>query len=160
MSWDIVTIIATAAATLLTAVPVGVWVGVRLVRAKYQTEIDALRAEVRQKLAEAKSQELENVRKAAAILMENIVPPLEEKIGKLNEEVEKLTSLLELIWNCPHIDHCPVRSGLLPPKASCDGQPDGTAGAGHGDRAHRQPKRGKARGDSEPADGGCDGDGD
>lgn len=160
MSWDIITIIATAAATLLTAVPIGVWVGARLVRAKYQTEIDDLRADVKKKLADAQNQELENVRKAADILVANIVPPLEAQIKKLNNEVARLNDVLESIWGCPHIDVCPAKYKLLQPQKGRDGTDRNHDGANIRDPDRpRQPGRG-ARDDPDREDRGADCDGD
>lgn len=116
MSGEIITIIVSALVAAV-ATPVGAWVGSRLMRAKYQAEVDQLRAEMKDKLAEVKSHELENVRKASDILMESIVPPLQAEINNLRNDVQRLNTVLELIWGCPHIDHCPVKRGLLlPPK--------------------------------------------
>ncbi len=156
MSWDIITIIATAAATLLTAVPIGVWVGARMVRTKYQAEIDDLRADVKKKIADAQNQELENVRKAADILVASIVPPLESQINKLNNEVARLNDVLESIWGCPHIAVCPAKHRLLQPQKGGGGAErgrDGTDG-GHGGRK-RVPGRG-ARDDPDGEDRGGD----
>lgn len=161
MSWDIITIIATAAATLLTAVPIGVWVGARLVRTKYQAEIDDLRADVKKKIADAQNRELENVRKAADILVANIVPPLEAQITKLNNEVARLNDVLESIWGCPHIAVCPAKHKLLQPqKSSFGAEPDRGGGIADSDGTHRKPERGKARDDPDGDDGGCDSYGD
>ena len=93
--------------------PVGAWVGSRLMRAKYQDELDQLRAEMKDKLAEVKSHELENVRKASDILMESIVPPLKAEIINLRNDVQRLNKALERIWGCPHVDCCPVKYELL-----------------------------------------------
>lgn len=160
MSWDIITIICTALGTLLTAVPVGVWVGMRQVRAKYQAEIDTLRADVQQKLADARSQELENVRKAADILTQGIVPPLEKQIKKLNDEVERLNTVLERIWGCPHVDHCPVKYELL--RTPRNG--NGNTRRGGGDKPSRGTREQRAahpnRGDPDGSNAGADVDGD
>lgn len=103
MSGEIITIIVSALVAAI-ATPVGAWVGSRLMRAKYQAEVDQLRADMKDKLAEVKSHELENVRKASDILMESIVPPLKAEITNLRNDVQRLNSALERIWGCPHVD--------------------------------------------------------
>ena len=112
MSGEIITIIVSALVAAI-ATPVGAWVGSRLMRAKYQAEVDQLRAEMKDKLAEVKSHELENVRKASDILMESIVPPLKAEIINLRNDVQRLNKALERIWGCPHVDRCPVKYELL-----------------------------------------------
>lgn len=156
MSWDIITIIATAAATLLTAVPIGVWVGARLVRTKYQAEIDDLRADVKKKIADAQNQELENVRKAADILVANIVPPLEAQITKLNNEVARLNDVLESIWGCPHIAVCPAKHKLLQPQKGGVGAERGPDGTDNGHRGRNRPPGRGARDDPDGDDRGGD----
>ena len=55
-------------------------------RAKHQAEVDQLRAEMKDKLAEVKSHELEGTcAKASDILMESIVPPLKAENNKLTQ---------------------------------------------------------------------------
>ena len=68
MSGEIITIIISALSAAIAA-PIGAWVGRKLERDKYRIELDRLRAEMKDKLAEVKSHELENVRKAPDILM-------------------------------------------------------------------------------------------
>ena len=75
MSGEITAIIVSALVAAVSA-PLGAWVNSRVLRQKYQIEIESLRAEMKDKLAEVKSHELDNVRKASDILMENIVKPL------------------------------------------------------------------------------------
>ena len=158
MSGEIITIIVSALVAAV-ATPVGAWVGSRLMRAKYQAEVDQLRAEMKDKLAEVKSHELENVRKASDILMESIVPPLKAEIINLRNDVQRLNKALERIWGCPHVDRCPVKYELLLQPQGCGAKPDrgGADGDSHG--VVREPERGKARDDPDGADGGRDGDG-
>ena len=159
MSGEIITIIVSALVAAV-ATPVGAWVGSRLMRAKYQAEVDQLRAEMKDKLAEVKSHELENVRKAADILMESIVPPLKAEITNLRNDVQRLNKALERIWGCRHIDHCPVKYELLLHPKSCGTEPDrGDCGC-DSDGAQRKPERGKARDDPDGDAGGCDSYGD
>ena len=112
MSGEIITIIVSALVAAVSG-PVGAWVGRKLERAKYRIELETLRAEMNNKLAEVKSNELENVRKAADILMESIVPPLKAEITNLRNDVQRLNKALERIWGCRHIDSCPVKFELL-----------------------------------------------
>lgn len=159
MSGEIITIIVSALVAAI-ATPVGAWVGSRLMRAKYQAEVDQLRAEMKDKLAEVKSHELENVRKASDILMESIVPPLQAEIINLRNDVQRLNKALERIWGCPHVDRCPVKYELLLQPKGDGAEPDGSDGGTDSDGARRKPERGKARDDPDGEDGGCDGDGD
>ena len=57
---DIITIMISALSAAIAA-PVGAWVGRKLERDKYRIELERLRAEMKDKLAEVKSHELENV---------------------------------------------------------------------------------------------------
>lgn len=159
MSGEIITIIVSALVAAI-ATPVGAWVGSRLMRAKYQAEVDQLRAEMKDKLAEVKSHELENVRKASDILMESIVPPLKAEIINLRNDVQRLNKALERIWGCPHVDRCPVKYELLLQPKGGGAEPDGSDGCSDSDGAHRKPERGKARDDPDGEDGGGDADGD
>lgn len=158
MSGEIITIISALVAAIAT--PVGAWVGSRLMRAKYQAEVEQLRAEMKDKLAEVKSHELENVRKASDILMESIVPPLKTEITKLRNDVQRLNKALERIWGCPHVDHCPVKYELLLHPKGDGAESDGGDGGSGSNRARHKPARGKARDDPEGDAGGSDADGD
>ena len=146
MSGEIITIIVSALVASI-ATPIGAWVGSRLMRAKYQAEVDNLRAEMKEKLAEVKSHELENVRKASDILMESIVPPLKTEIKNLRNDVQRLNKALERIWGCRHIDRCPVKFELLRTPPGGERKPDGGNGAGARDDTKRDPERGDAGGD-------------
>jgi hypothetical protein len=161
MSGEIITIIISALSAAIAA-PIGAWVGRKLERDKYRIELDRLRAEMKDKLAEVKSHELENVRKAADILMESIVPPLKAEIINLRNDVQRLNKAMERIWGCPHIDCCPVKFELLLPPQGRGPGTDGDDGACGDQHPNRKPERGKARcdpdaGDREP---GGDSDGD
>ncbi|WP_289866291.1 hypothetical protein [uncultured Muribaculum sp.] len=115
---------------------------------------------MKDKLAEVKSHELENVRKAADILMDSIVPPLKAEINNLRNDVQRLNTALERIWGCRHIDRCPVKYELLLHPKGGGAEPDGGDGGTDSYGAHRKPERGKARDDPGGDDGGCDGNGD
>lgn len=160
MSGEIITIIISALSAAIAA-PVGAWVGRKLERDKYRIELDRLRAEMKDKLAEVKSHELENVRKAADILMESIVPPLKAEITNLRNDVQRLKTVLERIWDCRYIDRCPVKHELLLHPKGGGGEPDRGGGTGRNDvpevrGAHPNPRGDPDDGDGEPGD---DGDG-
>ena len=161
MSGEIITIIVSALSAAIAA-PLGAWVGRKLERDKYQIELDKLRAEMREKLASVKDHELDNVRKAADILMESIVPPLESQIAKLSNDVQRLNTALERIWGCRHIDSCPVKFELLltPQGRGADQEGNGRARDDQRQRArgaHPTSRGDPDEGDREP---GGDGDGD
>ena len=158
MSGEIITIIVSALVAAI-ATPVGAWVGSRLMRAKYQAEVDQLRAEMKDKLAEVKSHELENVRKASDILMESIVPPLQAEITNLRNDVKRLNTVLELIWGCPHIGNCPVKHGLLLPPKGGKGKPERGDRGGAERIHHGEPERERIRGDPYEPDGAAGGNG-
>lgn len=112
MSGEIVTIIVSALVAAVSG-PIGSWLGRRVERAKYEAEVGKIRAELNDKIAEVKSHELENVRQASDILMQSIVPPLQDEINKLRNDVQRLNAALEHVWGCPHVDRCPVKYELL-----------------------------------------------
>lgn len=161
MSGEIITIIISALVAAVSG-PVGAWVGRKLERAKYRIELETLRAEMNNKLAEVKSNELENVRKAADILMESIVPPLKAEITNLRNDVQRLNTALERIWSCRHIDSCPVKFELLLTPAGVSQTINGNGGACDDNRqrvrgANRAPRGDPDEGDGDPGDD-CDGD--
>ena len=63
MSGEVITIIVSALVAAVSG-PLGSWIGRKVERAKYEVEVGKLRAELKDKIAEVKSHELENVRKA------------------------------------------------------------------------------------------------
>ena len=116
MSGEITTIIVSALVAAVSA-PLGAWVNSRVLRQKYQIEIESLRAEMKDKLAEVKSHELDNVRKASDIRMENIVKPLKTEIQSLRRDVDKFRKAIEKIPSCPMAGDCPVSRELLDAEA-------------------------------------------
>ena len=154
MSGEIITIIVSAFVAAVSG-PVGTWVGRKLERAKYRIELKTLRAEMNNKLAEVKSKELENVRKAADILMESIVPPLKAEITNLRNDVQRLSKALERIWGCRHIDSCPVKFELLLTPKGRGAHQNGNSGARDDEcqrvrGAHPTPRGDPDEGDSDP----------
>ena len=157
MSSELLTIIVSALVAAI-ATPIGAWVGRKLERAKYRIELDKLRAEMKDKLAEVKSHELDNVRKAADILMESIVPPLQAEINNLRNDVARLNNALERIWNCRYIQHCPVKFELLLAPKSGEREPDGNDGTGEHHSPRGSPEREAERGEPDDGNGAQGGD--
>ena len=126
MSGEITTIIVSAIVAAISA-PLGAWVNSKILRQKYDIEIGKLRAEMEEKLSAVKKSELDNVREASQILMENIVKPLKNEIQSLRRDVNKFSKAVEKIPSCPMADKCPVSRELLIAEAvesSRDGQRD------------------------------------
>lgn len=90
----------------------GAWATSRLLKRKYQAEIDGLRAEVEERLSNVKSNELDNVRKANDILVESIVEPLKKEIKSLRTDVNRFRKAIEKIPGCDLADRCPVSREL------------------------------------------------
>lgn len=107
--------------------PVGAWVNSKILRQKYDIEVGQLKAEMERKLSDVKNSELENLRKASDILMENIVKPLETEIKSLRRDVNKFRKAIEKIPSCPMADNCPVSRQLLIDEAG-DEQPVAVGG--------------------------------
>ena len=112
MSSELLTIIVSSLVAAVSA-PIGAWVNSKILRQKYDIEIGQLKAEMQKKLSDVKDSELENVRKASDILMENIVKPLETEIKSLRRDVNKFRKAIEKIPSCPMADNCPVSRQLL-----------------------------------------------
>lgn len=117
MSGELLTIIVSSLVAAVSA-PIGAWVNSKILRQKYDLEIGQLKAEMEKKLSDVKNSELENVRKASDILMENIVKPLESEIQSLRRDVNKFRKAIEKIPSCPMADNCPVSRQLLADEAS------------------------------------------
>ena len=123
MSAELTTIIVSSIVAAVSA-PLGAWVNSRVLRQKYQLELDKLRAEMKQTLRNGRTltngenSELENVRKASDILMENIVKPLEKEIKSLRKDVDKFRKAVEKIPSCPMAGDCPVSRELLAAEAA------------------------------------------
>lgn len=79
---------------------------------KYRQEVEKLRAEVEAAKTNTRSDELENVKKAMAILMEEVVEPLKKEINAIRREMARLRKAVEKVNACPHAADCPVRREL------------------------------------------------
>lgn len=126
MSSELLTVIVSSLVAAVSA-PVGAWVNSKILRQKYDIEVGQLKAEMERKLSDVKNSELENLRKASDILMENIVKPLETEIKSLRRDVNKFRKAIEKIPSCPMADNCPVSRQLLIDEAG-DEQPVAVGG--------------------------------
>lgn len=75
---------------------------------KYRQEVEKLRAEVEAAKTNTRGDELENVKKAMAILMEEVVEPLKKEINAIRREMARLRKAVEKVNTCPHSAACPV----------------------------------------------------
>lgn len=96
-----------AVVTAVTA-PFSAWLTAVLLRRKYDAEVEQLRAQVEASKAETRGDELDNVKKAMAILMEEVVEPLKKEINAIRQELSRLRKAVEKISGCPYSAHCPV----------------------------------------------------
>lgn len=91
--------------------PVGLWIQSLLLRKKYNTELESLRAQVEASKTDTRGDELENVKTGMSILMEQVVEPLKKEINAVRKELARLRRALEKANRCPfakHADACPV----------------------------------------------------
>lgn len=59
--------------------------------------------------AEAEGEEIENEKKAAEVMKEYIVEPLQGEIKKLRRSITRFEKAVERVSDCEHKDNCPVR---------------------------------------------------
>lgn len=108
----LVAIITAPLSALLTAI---------FLRSKHNAEVEKLRAEVKQTLADVRGQELDNDKKAIQMIMELVVEPLRADMLRLQNKVDILTNAIEKINTCPHAVNCPVSHELRHPKKDSGG---------------------------------------
>ena len=97
-------------AAIITA-PLSSWLTAKLLRKKYDAEVDGLRAQVVASKADTRGDELANVKEAMSILMEQVVEPLKKEINAIRKELARLRRAVEKANRCPFADHadaCPV----------------------------------------------------
>lgn len=97
-------------AAIITA-PLSSWLTAKLLRKKYDAEVDGLRAQVEASKADTRGDELANVKEAMSILMEQVVEPLKKEINAIRKELARLRQAVEKANRCPFADHadaCPV----------------------------------------------------
>lgn len=95
----------------IVSAPVGLWIQSLLLRKKYNTELESLRAQVEAAKTDTRGDELENVKNGMAILMEQVVEPLKKEINAVRKELARLRRAVEKANRCPfvgHADACPV----------------------------------------------------
>jgi hypothetical protein len=85
--------------------PVGLWIQSLLLRKKYNTELESLRAQVEASKTDIRSDELENVKNGMSILMEQVVEPLKKEINAIRKELARLRRAVEKANRCPFADH-------------------------------------------------------
>lgn len=74
-------------------------------RKKHRQEIEALKADIKQKNLDLSTEFVEKFRSL-------ISDPLEEQVDKLRNEVNQLRDAIEGVYDCPYRDECPVRDKL------------------------------------------------
>lgn len=97
-------------AAIVTA-PFSSWLTAKLLRKKYEAEVEGLRAQVEASKADTRGDELANVKEAMSILMEQVVEPLKKEINAIRKELARLRRAVEKANRCPFADHadaCPV----------------------------------------------------
>lgn len=97
-------------AAVITA-PLSSWLTAKLLRRKYDAEVDSIRAQVEASKADTRGDELANVKEAMSILMEQVVEPLKKEINAIRKELARLRRAVEKANRCPFADHadaCPV----------------------------------------------------
>lgn len=134
MSSEILTILCSTLFAAIAA-PIGAWFNSRVQREKYNAELGKLRAEVEESILGVRKSELDNVRQASEILMNNIVEPLKIEIQTLRKDVKKFRKAIEKISTCPHSGRCPVSAELLLAEES-----SGEAGGENRGKARRSDK--------------------
>lgn len=107
-------------AAIVTA-PLSSWLTAKLLRRKYDAEVDGLRAQVEASKADTRGDELANVKEAMSILMEQVVEPLKKEINAVRKELARLRRAVEKVNDCPHTAVCPVRLDLLQHAEEGDG---------------------------------------
>lgn len=112
-----------AAITAIVTAPLTALLTAIFLRSKHKAEVDKLRAEVRETLADVRGKELDNDKKAIQMIMELVVEPLRRDMLQLQEKVDILTNAIEKINSCPHADTCPVSHELRRPKKDGAGNP-------------------------------------
>lgn len=90
---------------------------------RYLQEVEKLKADVRAADTNVRSNELDNVKKAMQIVMDEIVEPLKQEINAIRDELGKLRRAVEKASYCRLADDCPVRSELQASAAGAAHQP-------------------------------------
>lgn len=79
---------------------------------KYIQEVEKLKTDVQLAKANTRSNELDNVKKAMGILMDEVVEPLKLEINAIRKELSKFRRAVEKANSCRLAVDCPVRREL------------------------------------------------
>ena len=79
---------------------------------KYKQEVEKLKTDVEAAKTNTRSDELDNVKKAMSILMQEVVEPLKHEIKLIRNEVSNLRKAVEKANTCSHAANCTVRDEL------------------------------------------------
>jgi len=79
---------------------------------KYIQEVEKLKTDVQLAKANTRSNELDNVKKAMGILMDEVVEPLKLEINAIRKELSKFRRVVEKANSCCLAVDCPVRREL------------------------------------------------
>lgn len=96
----------------LVAGPLGGWLASVLQRKKYKVEIEKMKAATVAVQTNTRGDELDNVKAAMDILMEQVVEPLKREINGFRKELARFRRVVEMANHCPHSAKCPVRDEL------------------------------------------------
>lgn len=79
---------------------------------KYIQEVEKLKSDVQLAKANTRSNELDNVKKAMEILMDEVVEPLKTEINEIRKELGRFRRAVEKANTCRLATDCPVRHEL------------------------------------------------
>lgn len=79
---------------------------------KYNQEVEKLKAEVQAARTNTRGNELDNVKKAMEILMDEVVSPLKLEINAIRKELTKFRKAVEKANTCRFSADCPVNREL------------------------------------------------
>ncbi|MFR9574292.1 MAG: hypothetical protein SNG79_01370 [Rikenellaceae bacterium] len=98
--------------TAVVTVPLSSWLTALLLRKKYDTEVEQLRAQVAALKTDTKGDELKNVREGMSILMEEVVEPIKKEINAVRRELARFRKAVEKGATCKHYGMCPIVNEL------------------------------------------------
>ncbi|MFI3322094.1 MAG: hypothetical protein R3Y50_06170 [Rikenellaceae bacterium] len=118
--------------TAIVTVPLSSWLTANLLRKKYDTEVEQLRAQVAAQKTDTKGDELKNVREGMSILMDEVVEPLKKELNAIRREMARFRKAFKEGNNCKHFALCPILHELQRTETVADGnkQPDNRHGQG------------------------------
>ena len=99
-------------ASVVTALPIGAWLSSWILKSKYRSEVDQLKAQVEQLRSNTKATEIDNLKRAMEIIMAQFVEPLNKELNALRKELSRFRRAVEKIPTCPHAANCPISDEL------------------------------------------------